>query len=138
MKRSGNPAAQSDRRNVSDGLRRSVLGDKVGVRCVRCVALAECMSKLVFGNVHYVSGDWSYGDARPRTTASVLMFLILGFPTPFQFETSLLPLKDDMSQCGHLMAFHLAAHDEFRSAGKQGCDNEEGYRFGILFEPMQQ
>jgi hypothetical protein len=96
------------------------------------------MSKLVFGNVHYISGDWSYGDARPGTAASVLMFLVLGFPTPFQFKTSLLSLKDGMGQCGHLMSFCLAAQREFRSAGKQGRKDKESYRFGILFEPMQQ
>ena len=96
------------------------------------------MSKFIFRNVHYVSGDWSYSDAGPRTAASVLMFLVIGFPTPFQFKASLLPLKDDMGQCGHLVPFCLAAQREFRSAGKQGRDSEEGYRFGILFEPMQQ
>jgi hypothetical protein len=37
------------------------------------------------------------------------MFLVIGFPTPFQFKASLLPLKDDMGQCGHLVPFCLAA-----------------------------
>ncbi len=114
------------------------MGDEVDVGCVHCVALADRVSKLVFANVHDISGDWSHGDARSRAVASVLMFLVISFPTPFQCETSLLPLKDDMGQCGHLMAFCLAAQRELGSAGKQGRDNEEGYRFGIFFEPMQQ
>jgi len=37
------------------------------------------------------------------------MFLVFGFPAPFQFKTSLLPLKDDMGQRGHLVLFCLAA-----------------------------
>jgi hypothetical protein len=101
------------------------------------VALADCVSKLIFGHIHHVSGDGAYGNAGAGTAAFVLMLLVVGFPTPFQLKTSLLPLKDDIGHCGHLMPFCLASQREFSSAGKQSCDHEEGYRFGILFEPMQ-
>lgn len=106
----------------------SARGGQVGVGRVQGVTLALGVAEFILGDIHDKAGNGADGDVRAGARAGlVLILLVVGFPTPSQFETRLAAMGGEGDQAGHLVLFQMAAQGKAGVGGKKaGEDTNAG------------
>lgn len=88
------------------------------------MTLALGVAVFIFSYIHDEAGDGADGDMCAGAGARlILIFLVIGFPTPPQFETRLVAMGRERDQAGHLVLFQMAAQGKAGVGRKQARED---------------
>ncbi len=88
------------------------------------MALALGVAEFILGHIHDEAGNRADGHVGARAGAGlVLIFLIIGFPAPSQFETRLAAVGREGDQARHLVLFQMAAQGKIGLGGKKARED---------------
>jgi hypothetical protein len=97
------------------------------------MTLALSVAEFVFSHVHHEAGNGTDGDVCAGACAGlVLIFLVIGFPTPSQFETRLAAVRGKRDKAGHLVLFQMAAQGKIGLSGKKAREDANAGGLGEL------
>jgi hypothetical protein len=86
---------------------------------------------FILGYIHHEPRDRPNRNLRSRTVAGpILILLVIGFPTPPEFEARALTVLGHIEKPLHGVVLHVASRREFCLDGKQPCNRAQGYSSG--------
>ncbi len=92
------------------------------------MALAFGMAFFIFGDIHDEAGDRTDSGVRSGAVSGlVLVFLVIRFPAPAEFETCRLAVPSLLEQGVHLPLLLMALEDEASFGSEHARDDAQGY-----------
>jgi hypothetical protein len=88
------------------------------------MTLAFGVAEFILGYVHDEAGNRADGDVRTGAGAGpVLIFLVVGFPAPSEFEARLAAVCRECDEVSHLVLFQMALKGEIGLGGKKARED---------------